>query len=853
MGTTLILSTPSQRAVLEVLVDMSAAGMLAPFAWIEGREHENRDVPEVLWVENGDVSVRRLTELANGIEDRARLLSMVPYGEETGDPISVDAEYRYRERFRPRVGVPTTYVRLLVPWERASSPRAFAGMPTWHNVVVSPESSETPDVRPSDWWHEPETTVGSVAAAVVHLGGLMAADPVSVLDSREPHPSAFQVARFFLSAVDASDVETDLRDQVLRFDGRLEQVRTEAGVDVGPVPDPAAGAAAMADQWWNAVRDDLVTPLPEVPVFGRTTLSLGETLRWFFTFLWQSIKGLPRGWLANRVRDAKAGAAGVVSRVVFGERDVAYRVVVGGIADDGRPASWHELRTAAVSLKEATSDPAAPQRARPPLGNASRTLVDGALTLLDAKSRRLNAIRSTTGEGIVDVVARVAPAPHDRWSEAARSTNVSPTDLMALDERELDLSERAASDITSAQTLDRLRAWRRSTSENYLVRSVSHVTREIRLRRELVAQLTELLASGTDDNATDDSRRTGTLLRVLAALVAVALVVVGVLYATEQIDGGEAAIYAGVAVLLWLVLSFVAFVRRQQRFFQALAAAREVEEVVPHIQASIQQCASDIEVLLDAYETLQPWCSVLTEFVHAPFGRVRTGVESAVVPAGLPRSIRMAKAAADPERLERVANTMRMRYFTVGWAGSAWERVMDSIPEALPDDMARRRIERDPELMHDQDGGDGSVLEQWRAAVTSDGVGERAAAELWAPSRYRLDEDELGMVTSAGRPVRDFLSSLHEGAAGEVSKSVLTVHAMAVNKEQTVENVLRTQGEDGLSELRSLIQLTGYLAEGDLEVPSRTLESARVSPGSESKPAMDRHSSETHTSPLDDM
>ena len=134
------IAPPSQRPILAALVDLSSAGLIAPFHWIEA--DADADVeglaadPDLVSVSDGQVTASRYSHVVNRHGLRAvRLLVVVPVGHPAEDALTAETELYFHS-----LGITSTAerecTRVLVPW----SPQPLEvelGRVGWNNVMLS--------------------------------------------------------------------------------------------------------------------------------------------------------------------------------------------------------------------------------------------------------------------------------------------------------------------------------------------------------------------------------------------------------------------------------------------------------------------------------------------------------------------------------------------------------------------------------------------------------------------------------------------------------------------------------------------------------------------------------------------
>ena len=279
----LIVAPPSQRPVLAALADLSAAGLLAPFAWVEApRDPENAQDcldPRTVEVRDGALSASTYSRLVNhhGLA-HLRLLVLVPVGHPAGDALPATAEQFYQLLGLPN-GAVRHSVRVVVPWSADPLP-AELGRIGWEDVMVSPESTADPGFNQVPWWNNPATVPGAVAVALSVQAGIAGAVRQAPYDEAGPDTSLdVQVARCFVRVTDAHDVEDKLRHQVLRLSGTFPRPnQVSVGMQVMPYADPEARIEALTQAWRKRHTESLRRPPVQVRVVPAQTMGLFKAL-----------------------------------------------------------------------------------------------------------------------------------------------------------------------------------------------------------------------------------------------------------------------------------------------------------------------------------------------------------------------------------------------------------------------------------------------------------------------------------------------------------------------------------------------------------------------------------------------
>jgi len=238
--------------VLDVLQDLSAAGLLQPFLWVDAATIEGlgtgRSELAALEVRGGrQMGTTVQTVLSNNRFQRLRVCVLVPL---LGDASSVSsaAEQQVAELVSSSSGASgLTRIRCAFTRPHSGAGTGVAARDGWHNIVVAPEDAQGPGfghtlLPPSA---DPVDIGRHVAPVVASLAGLWAAVDHAPLDDEPVLPGdTVRVARSFYRGLDAASVEHELRTRFLSTEHGLPLPRLQ-GASVIYIDDvPLAGRRA---------------------------------------------------------------------------------------------------------------------------------------------------------------------------------------------------------------------------------------------------------------------------------------------------------------------------------------------------------------------------------------------------------------------------------------------------------------------------------------------------------------------------------------------------------------------------------------------------------------------------------
>ncbi|WP_136314050.1 hypothetical protein [Actinomyces procaprae] len=845
---TVYIAPKSQRPLLGALTDLSAAGLLAPFHWIESppdpaADPAQRD-PLMLTVDQGRVSTQRFSRAVNRhAVETVRLVVVVPVGHEARDALSAIAELHFQG-----LGIPgrarRECVRVLVPWSAEPIPGEL-GHQGWHNVMLSPEASADPAFTVSGWWLTPELIPGSAAVGLAVQGGITGAVSAAPEDGQRASTSDYvKVTRTFVRVTDAQAVEQSLRAQVTSIGARYPQpVRSDTGVPVSAFPDPGGRVVQAAVAWERRHRGHLRRPAAK-PAAAPAQRSMGAwaLVKMFFAFLLKALAGAPGDWLRKQIVGIKAGIAGSVSAAVFGP-DSPVRVVVGGVDASGVPASWQELSRAAARASASLPEefPRAPQAAARDFGGLWHDLVSGARALLDGSG--CEELHLEAYEGYVperDAIATGSEGEGRLRLDQAVGSLPAGTVLHSWDEletqrvgrvlrREVDTKGPRAA--LAQQYLQQIDAWRARNGTRFVPLIGRAIARQWDSARDdirdLQAKLDELQAQDFGPAIEREQRVLARILRILLAVLAVAIAVPLVLTVMGRMDWAALAVVAAVALVVWLIASVVTFAVRQREVFRLMFLTESRREHLPELATNLRMAIEDLSAIGEAYAQFNRWAAIVTEFLADPLGERQVVAEPHSPVAVPPEPLQYTTVEVEQRHAADVAAEMRRRVFTVGWLSEAWDAFESGVADDLTAEQRSAYNAGHLNLLNEP-GHDGSALANWEQAVVRDGVRSSAGQDKW---RACLDllagssgpQLELAVMTSDGerRGLADYRRDLSVPVAHPVIAQVLGPAARATGRSLTSpDRHWFAQSARGLSETMVLAASTDPLPSTELVFPS---------------------------------
>lgn len=799
----------SQRPLLDALVDLSAAGALDPFTWIEApsapADAPDREDPRALLIEGGVVRPTTFSTTVNvrGLR-RLRTVVIVPVGHPAEDELNATAENFYQNLDVPG-GAERYHVRVLVPWSAEPLPAAL-GRAGWYDVMLSPESTAEPEFSAVPWWNHPETIPGSAAAGIAVQAGLLKGLESAPFDEHGADISTdVSMVRTFIRRIDAGQVEASLRERVLAMGETVPAPTRSAGSSVTPFPSPPAQVQDTASAWTRRHEPNVRRAGPEVPATSSETIGVIAALRLFFSFLLRAVVGAPEAWLRRTLHSAQSGLAAGATRMVFG-KDSPVSVIVGGVGADGSTASWRSIQAAAraVDLGTASEEHRRGQPVRRDFSTLWTDLLQGARSLLDGSS--CPELLLDGAVGYVPQRSLVAPALEAEGtftiSEPVGAL-ASVRQVHAWDHLEIarvrTILERSAAEndpraAGSRRQLAALDSWRVSTERSF----ISAIGRTIAgwfdaTRGEIAAlqqELDSLLRPEVDEELSRTQRRLAWLLRALFAVLVIALIILGVLGAQEAISLTTMGISMVVGVLVWLLASFTVFALLQREVFRLLHLQRQRDQKVPILMEKLRMAVEDLDSLGDAYAQFDRWALLLTRFLAEPLGTEEKAESISRPEALLPPALQMPSVQVEPAVLDDVAAQLRMRSFGIGWLGLAFEDFLRSSAQDLtPEQRVRMRESGVSPLaqMLSTGADEDSELGRWAQSTANKGVRTARGQAIWAGCTELLAREPMldltvvrGGAGGAPESVGALRSELWDARSASIVDEVLQLSARTV-------------------------------------------------------------------------
>lgn len=844
----LIVAPPSQRPVLAALTDLSAAGLVAPFSWIEApRDPEgapDRLDPGTVEVRDGELSASTYSRLVNHHDlTRLRLLVLVPVGHPAGDALPATAEQFYQLLGLP-TGVVRHSVRVMAPWSADSAP-AELGRIGWEDVMISPESTADPGFNQVPWWNSPATVPGAIAVSLSVQAGIAGAVDQAPYDDAGPDNSLdLQVARSFIRVTDAHAVEDELRHQVLRLSGTFPRPnQASVGVLVAPYADPEARVGDLARAWAARHAESLRRSPVQMPVVPAESMDFLKAIGLFFSFLGRAIVGAPGAWARAVIRRAKAGVAATTTSVIFG-RDSAVDVIVGGVDGSGRSVGWRDLAAAAGSASAAM--PESVERSQQPVkrdfGALWQDLTTGGMALVDGSG--CTNLDLGSYEGSVSDQSLIAPAlSADGAFEIKEPLGDIPagTQLRCWDQLEIERVSAGLQSVAQSQDPRSQRAaeyhmelsqWQGRNQHRLLPqvgRSLSEVFEATRgdiqrLRNEIRTLERE---DGLGGDLEARQRRLGRVLAVLAFLLLGGLVVLTAMGVLGTIGWALVGAVSAVLTLVWLIVSLVIFVKGQRELFRLRYQMEKTSTRLPALLANLRMAVEDLAAQGEAYAQFDRWAGILTSFLTDPLGEKDTERTAREHETVLPAGVQRVTASADAEHLANVAAALRTDVFQAGWLTEAWQALNEQMGAYLDPDQRQLLITRQLAITAER-GAEGTALSNWAQGLERGGVTSSAGARRWDRCLQILETEtgpdlslEITLPDGGTRLLSDYRQDLSRAAHKSVVQDILRARARTGTAMLTQPQYSwYRERRDGLSETMVLMAATQPIHPKDFIYPA---------------------------------
>lgn len=843
---TCVVAPSAAVGVRETLRDWQAGGLIRDFMWIEA-EDVDTGLPIGNDVSGGSLSAVDLRRLAGQVPYSRIRMAEIGLSDESDSPSagaqrpvfgSDSAGVRVRRIIDSSFGnSEISPLRILLTDSQGPKDLQPPQSVGWHYLAVSPEDTSSPGVgsAPIDSADKTDQDIQR-ASQLAGLLGLWTGVEEAPMDAEETASYVrFRLVRSFFRRLSGDSVELEVRNRLLAVDEGFPRPTHESGRCIY-VENPAAAARQAVSQLWSAHAHILRGPRETRQSAEAREIGIGEALRMLFSFLWASIIGAPAAWAAKAVRGVQTAVASSVQEFVFGVDQAAYQVVVAGQRNDGQPAGWRDLWTAAKEIERVLPNDG--QTQHDDLSNLWREYTASALTLADGgvHGTVFRPILVNSERAVMKDPSDIVPETDDHYpalqgalGATLGSRDLDATDIVSIDDqgrrlqaestRGAELSREAASELQS------MAKWRERISQTYSSQFGAELSTAIHEHRTELAALLRRMRDAASDGSSESTqlrkkqKRLGTIMRIIAIVALALLIGLVILGASAVIGWAWAGSLIGAVLLGWFITAFIVFMRGQRELFRLINRRRELESQSEVDRRNIAAVLKDLTRVTDAYAQYLHFTRALGHFIHQPFGRPRTAADREMGNfTDLPRSTAQGSISADDALVQEAALTLRHGQFQAGWMDSLWTMFLRQSAELLgPRGMELRD---DPDLLYRVRGsGQDTLVQLWADALDHEGIPSTFGDSLWDSARQRLDA-EAGLETIRAH-LTDQVSSVHGTVSRErflgtvgtrtsdaIGQSLLDATAIAADASRTQTEFIRTV-ELGLGSAVMHTQMTG--------------------------------------------
>ncbi|MFT4126562.1 MAG: hypothetical protein QM662_10060 [Gordonia sp. (in: high G+C Gram-positive bacteria)] len=774
MGALTVFLGPSGPAdgVFAALTDLSAAGLVDTFAWIADPV-AGTPSPDLVLVENGVARDTALTDLVTTRRiSTLRTCSVVPMVAGAQRlPVTTELSTTSTLLSATGAGRIVRIRAILTGPEGIDGPADALGVEGWHNIIVSPEDSRSPEFGrvPTPSNPTPDDLGRFGGPVIAALTGLWRGIDHTPLDDTAVLPGKLvRLARSFYRKLETTDVEAALRTELLSHDGRLP-LPADQRAQVVYLQDTGLASATMAGALWTRYgwvlrgsRLPYETPKAEV-------IGAWAAITMFFAFLWGSLRNAPSAWYKSIVSGVSERVAIGVQQAVFTDAPAAYEVMVRGRRANGRHASWVDIGAASDHLTSVLSGHRRVQDAGSDLSEFWRDYAGASMTLADAGTRSPNLppIQVGAARGIVREAAEVVPGPAHRFTRipgvigaAVDVDGVDAFDALGIYDLQRDLTDLQRDPthgLAAGSTLAELNEWQDQHSTSFAATVGRQLATSFSAALTEAQQLLEKLRNAAPPPEPGSS---STALARWAQLSMVAWLVLTGLFIYLVSDDIVTWWWALIAVVVSLIVVLgalgIAFIRTQRQLFALLhhrkSVIAEQEVDVKNLLAALQ----DIRRLWQAYGQFLSWSRILGSFLAAPLGpdtyRPATVLH---ITRGLPMSTSVGIARPAAADVARTGDYLRRDLFNPRWLTASWEELIRRAAPPLPG--STDTLAGSSPLWSERGRDSGSRLDHfanqmYRGEVTSSGaeVVWRAALDLLAGPMGGLVPHLLATVEPVG-------------------------------------------------------------------------------------------------------
>lgn len=744
-------------ALVDVLRDWSAVGLLRPFLWVEPARGALGRQLGVQRVESGEA---RHTTVQEGVADAGtpsviRVCAVDDLSDRTGLDTAMNVLSLVHQA---APSTPTIPCRAAFPVLDQQGATWHQLPMDWHSIVVAPEDSDSPEAARVllSAHDDPVRLAMHEAASLAGLLGLWAGVEESPLDTLRPPPdNQVRLARTFYWRREAGPVNTAVRNATLEVGDTFPNPLRD-GQPLPHVANEAAAVAAAADGF--LARQDNLKPSkrvqPERP--PKQKIGLLEAIKRFLTFLGKALLAAPAEGATQALEGAKTRLARLGQAVIYGSSS-SYQVVVKGRLPNGRLARLEDLEAASAELARGISQSGYREHYAD-LSSTWKDFMAIGLTLADGQQRVSSVPQPLVGTtpAVVAQPIAIAPGIDDAFEQLPPDVKarlgieeILASDLQRTNDVLAQLQEQSRHSVLAlemSRTQGALESWRKDVQlRSYAGRVGNTIYGYIGTVRDQIAGYRAILERDATKNEASDAwakreaaRRRWSKGIMLAALVV--LVGLGIAVAAEWITYQDLYVWGGVTFLTALITVIAIFIAGQIDLYRLLNMMEDAGAEKEAARQNMASALADLERISAAYRQYIYWASALGAFVRQPFGPPMPEPETFDIIAGeLPRSMWTGIAVPQEGPVAQAAQELRREVFRAGWLGQPFDALIADAPNYGEASLQQLRGNQD-RLFADRPTSPASPLVQFVEALRAGGVRSTGGDRQWKTTSEQLQE-----------------------------------------------------------------------------------------------------------------
>lgn len=749
------------------LQDLAAMSLIRSFTWVDPRLGADRPAVRVCRPDGELLSVCTLDEALRDLDGNILLVALDPMSRDSATEFDMSAVQRWTSAIDARVPGTNPRVRVLLPRLPLDTlvPAPEMG---WSTVAIAPEDSDAPtsSVTPVNRADDPHAVAELAASTLATLTGLWrSAERAPLLDDHGRAVSTgdgytFRLVRAYHRTVDASEIESQVREQVFDVTGQLPLPMVEDGRQAVRMPDPATTSGQAADALINRYRDSLLTPPRDLQTVETLRPSAWAALKKFLGEFFRASIGTPQDWKDAQGHAINAAIAKAVQNTLYGQ-GASVDIVCGTYRGRFNDPGLFELTSATADLKRDArtrglniEDPPS----LPDLWNGYRRV---ALMLVDGTNylgEGFDAPRDNQhNPAIVEQGWMSVPDPAERFEgyhpQLSDILGLRPEDAVIspydshharVYSEGLDFAVTQTSDRNVLALRDRFREWtgRMSTSFAWqagerLMFMLGQAQKNAQKWRDVHQGISTSLRSYEGRDYDSENRRLTRVLRLLTGLWVLIMILIGYLTLSHYqpkyrlldwmsgIDWRWALLSVFLTTVAVMGTQMFIFARARRGVLEDLNQMRLLVANEEISRLNSNAALNDVERLAQSYHQFLSWSTLLGKAIAQPLGRVDQDHGTVTIPtSGLPRTTRLGRAVLPTEELQRMVSDLRRAVFPRDWADRALTQLVDDAARELQH-VDGTRITSVNELHGQAGAGSRSALDKLSSLVGSGAADDR--------------------------------------------------------------------------------------------------------------------------------